>query len=283
MNFLKKLFNKNTSPADKNSGLDDPQISLRDFRQHVFDKLQEQAPDLKLTKDETDVAIINVEAEDGMSGQCNLSNFYKDLTLFDGSLDEAVQRVIDGVLAGVRPAKVVQPSDLLPLIRTPAYLGNASNETTQKISRPFHGELLEICMADLPTSLRGLLDDDVEQLQLDAPLSVARENMRKLLPGIYRDNSLEFAALYSIKDHGFLSPSLVLFEEFWAIADKDYPNGCIIALPRRDQLFLIDLSDNNAVQNAQHLINVTYQDNFNLLTPQLFVRKAGAISMLDVA
>lgn len=281
MNFLKKLFGK-SAPAQDAAPLEG-QISISDFRDLVFDKLSEQAPDLKVMKDDTDVSILNIDAENGMSGQSNLNNFHKNLTLFDGSLDEAVQNVIDGVLVAVRPAKAVEPSDLLPLIRTSAYLGNASNEMTQKISRPFHGELLEICMADLPTTLRGLQSEDLDGLQLDAPLQVARENMRKLLPGTYRDISLEFAALYSIEDHAHLAPSLVLFEEFWDAADKDYPNGCIIAMPRRDQLFLIDLSDPNAVQNAQHLVRVTFGDDFNLLTPQLFVRKAGAISILDVA
>jgi len=209
MNFLKKLFGKiEPSPVQETAPID-AQISLSDFRDLVFNKLNEQASDLKLTKDETDIAILNVEAEDGTSGQSNLNNFHKDLTLFDGSLDEAVQKVIDGILVAVRPSKGVAPSDLLPLLRTSAYLGNLSNETTHKVSRPFHGELLEICMADLPTALRGLQDDDLEQLQLDAPLSVARENMRKLLPGIYRDDSLEIAALYSITDHARLAPSLV--------------------------------------------------------------------------
>lgn len=283
MSFFKKFFGKTSAPTESGITSSDKQTSLEAFRDQVFQTLQEQAPDLQIAKDEADVSILNIEADDGMSGQCNLTNFYKDLTLFDGSLEEAVQKVIDGVLVAVRPAKDVEPSDLLPLLRTAAYLGNASNEMIQKISRPFHGELLEICMADLPTTLRGLQSEDLDGLQLDAPLQVARENMRKLLPGTYRDISLEFAALYSIEDHAHLAPSLVLFEEFWADADKDYPNGCIIAMPRRDQLFLIDLSDPNAVQNAQHLVRVTFEDDFNLLTPQLFVRKAGAISILDVA
>lgn len=283
MNFFKKLFGKTAASPGQEAASSDGQISISDFRDLIFESLQEQAPDLKVAKDETDLAILNIEAEGGMSGQSNLNNFHKNLTLFDGSLEEAVQSVIDGVLVAVRPAKTVEASDLLPLIRTAAYLGNASNNMSQIISRPFHGELLEICMADLPTALRGLQAEDLEALQLETPLSTARENMRKLLPGIYRDTSLEFAALYSIEDHAHLAPSLVLFEEFWASADKDYPNGCIIAIPRRDQLFLIDLSDPNAVQNAQHLVRVTYEDDFNLLTPQLFVRKAGVISILDVA
>lgn len=283
MNFFKNLFGKTTVSPESGGISANDQITLEAFRDKVFQTLQEQAPDLQLSKDETDVSILNVETDDGMSGQCNLTNFYKDLTLFDGSVEEAIQKVIDGVLVAVRPSKAVELSDLLPLLRTVAYLGNASNETTQKISRPFQGELLEVCMADLPTTLRGLTDSDLEQLQTDAPLQIARENMRKLLPKTYRDTSLEFAALYSIEDHAHLAPSLVLFDEFWQNVDQDYPNGCIIALPRRDQLFLIDLSDPNAVENAQHLVRVTFEDDFNILTPELYVRKAGVISMLDVA
>lgn len=277
MKFLKTLFGQSKAVADGD------QVSLTDFREKVLGKMREQAPDMNIMKNDENVAIIDIETNDGFEGQCNLTNFHKDLTLFDGTLNESIQKVIDSMLDAVRPAKAVAQSDLLPLLRTSAYLGNTSEETREKVSRVFCGELLEICMADLPTALKGLTENDLEQLKTNAPLSIARENMRKLLPKTYLDNSLGFADLYSIEDNTHLAPSLVLFEEFWDNADKNYPEGCIIALPRRDQLFLIDLTDPSAVENAQHLVRVTFEDGFNLLTPELYVRKAGVISILDVA
>ena len=277
MKFLRTIFGKSNA-ADGGT-----KVSLSDFRDAVLEELKEQAPELSIEKDEGDVALINIKSPDGIEGQSNMTNFHKELALFDGTLEDAIQKVIEGVLIAVRPAPPAALSDLLPLIRSAAYLGNASNETSQKISRPFCGELLEICMVDSPSALRGMTKDDLDQLDTEAPLSVARENVRKLLPKTFRDNSLEFAVLFSIEDHAHLAPSLVLFDEFWANVDKDYPNGCIIALPRRDQLFLINLADPNAVENAQHLVKVTFEDNFNLLTSELYIRRAGAISLLDVA
>lgn len=276
MKFLKTLFGQTKVPAEN------AQISLSDFRDRVLLGLNEQAPDIKVIKNDMNVAVLDVSSPDGIEGKSDLTNSYKDLTLFNGPLDEALQKAADSILVAVRPTKTVSSSDLLPLIRTSAYLGSASDETRAKISRPFCGELLEICMADLPTALRGLTDDDLAQLKTPEPLLVARENMCKLLPMTYKDDSLGFADLYSIEDNAHLAPSLVLFEEFWNTADEAYPNGCIIALPRRDQLFLIDLSDPKAVENAQHLVRVTFEDDFNLLTPELYVRKAGVISILNV-
>lgn len=175
MKFLKSLFRKNETPKNGN------QISLSDFREEVFKKLVAQAPELVSTKNANDIAIIDVESNDGFQGQCDLTNFYKDLTLFNGELSDAIDKVVDSILIAVRPHRTVEGANLLPLLRTSVYLGNTSEETRKKVSRPFHGEIFEICMADLPTALRGLTDDDLGNLETDKPLSTARTNMLHLL------------------------------------------------------------------------------------------------------
>lgn len=277
MTFSKTMFEQTNRERQEGK------ISISEFRDQVLAKMQQQAPDISVVKNAEDVAMLDVSTSDGTEGQCTLTNFYENFILFDGAQEEAIQQVVDGILVAVRPEPDVTPSNLLPLIRTAAYLGETPDEMRKSISQPFCGELYEVCMVDLPTALRGLQKSDLEQLQIDAPLATARENMRKFLPAMFKTDDLGFADLYSIEDQGHLAPSLILFDEFWERVEKDYPNGCIIALPRRDQLFLIDLSDPNAVENAQHLVRVTFADNFNLLTSELYVRKAGVISILDVS
>ena len=274
MSFFKKLFSK----AETSSG--EPAFTIADFREEVIQKLNAEAPDVITTKSETEISVFNVETQDGFAGQINLNNNYQNIVQHGGSKTEAVQSIFDTILVGVRPPPPVSKDDLYPLLRTPNYMGNATPEVQEKIGKPFLGELYEICMADLPTSLRGLLSDDLDTLKIDDPLAAARENMRNLLPQMFRDDSLEFAVLYSIEDHAHLGPSLVLFDEFWTQADKDFPQGCVIAIPRRDQLFLLDLADPNVVENARQLVQVTFADNFNLLTTELYLRKEGAFSVL---
>jgi hypothetical protein len=55
----------------------------------------------------------------------------------------------------------------------------------------------------------------------------------------------------------------------------------LIALPRKDQLFLFD-DKPEFHAGVRRLIDVTFQDNFNLLSPQLYARRNGKIeAVLD--
>ena len=73
-----------------------------------------------------------------------------------------------------------------------------------------------------------------------------------------------------------LSPSLILLSEFWtSIADR-YPGDVLIAVPRRDQLFILN-DDVRGSTLARRLIDVTFQDGLSLLSNKIFARRNGNI------
>jgi hypothetical protein len=73
-----------------------------------------------------------------------------------------------------------------------------------------------------------------------------------------------------------LSTSLILLDEFWKSIQTRFPGDVLIALPRRDQLFIFD-DDPQVEAAARRLIDVTTHDNFNLLSSKLYARRNSKI------
>ncbi|HWI86318.1 MAG TPA: hypothetical protein VNT42_08365, partial [Sphingomonas sp.] len=84
--------------------------------------------------------------------------------------------------------------------------------------------------------------------------------------------------LYYVEGNTMLSTSLILLDDFWKFVAARFPGNVLIALPRKDQLFLFD-DDGNAASRAaiRRLIDVTFEDNFNLLSRRLYARRGGTI------
>ena len=279
MRFLKKIFGSNK----ENLGAETPSISMQEFRERVIVRLKDVNPDIISTRDENSEEMLHVSLGDELEGKCDLTNNYKSVVLLEENLDECIDRMVDGVVVGLGQHKTAKAENLRLLLRTSNYLHHSDTERVDKIAEPFCGELHKICMADLPTTLRGLNKEDFETLGTNnnSLLDIAKENTRQLLPKTFHDDSLGFAILFSIEDHAHLAPSLILFDEFWEQADKIFPDGCLIAIPRRDQLFLLNKADPNAISNVKQLIHVTFEDDFNLLTAEIYVREKGVISLLN--
>jgi len=77
-----------------------------------------------------------------------------------------------------------------------------------------------------------------------------------------------------------LSTSLILLEDFWKSVARRFPGDVLIALPRKDQLFVFD--DNpNARAGARRLIDETISEGFNLLSSGLYARRGGKIEAVS--
>ena len=279
MHIFKKIFRRNSNKPN----VTDQTISMAEFRNLIIERLNEIDPDIKSVPDETHNQLLTVSRDDGSQGQCDLTNNYKNITLLNNSVEDTVEFVIKTIFEGLGPKHDVGRDDLFLLLRTSNYLQFNDPAQIEKISKPFCGELHQLCMADLSATLRGLTQEDIESLKSEDTtlIEIAKENTRQLLPKTFHDDSLGFAILFSIEDHAHLAPSLILFDEFWEQADKIFPDGCLIAIPRRDQLFLLNKADPNAISNVKQLIHVTFEDDFNLLTAEIYVREKGVISLLN--
>jgi uncharacterized protein YtpQ (UPF0354 family) len=109
---------------------------------------------------------------------------------------------------------------------------------------------------------------------------VALSNIRKWLGHIKSDDQLRVATLYFVEGNTMLSPTLILLDEFWNAISSRYPGDVLIALPRRDQLFIFNDNAQGHVA-ARRLIDITFRDGFSLLSDKLFARRGGRIVVAE--
>jgi len=171
--------------------------------------------------------------------------------------------------------------DVVIVLRSDDYINAVREQNGEVVVKPFVGELSEFFMIDTPQAMRGLTPSDVTELASPDLRKAALENVKKWLPNLASDKSINGTTLYYIEDNTFLTTSLVLLKEFWEIIDAEYPNGCIFALPRKDQLFIFDINNANVIQLATNMVRVTFEDDFNLLTSQIFSRRNGVIGLVE--
>ncbi|RWM83787.1 MAG: hypothetical protein EOR81_02300 [Mesorhizobium sp.] len=106
---------------------------------------------------------------------------------------------------------------------------------------------------------------------------IALNNVKKWLPKIVSDSQLGFACLYYVEGNTMLSSSLILIDEFWLSIKSQFPDDVLLALPRRDQLFVFDAGNPQAQVGASQIIEVTFNDGFNLLSDKVFERRDGKL------
>ncbi|WP_026942356.1 DUF1444 family protein [Hellea balneolensis] len=275
MSLLSKLFGKKPGANSE--------IDIAGFRDLVIAKAKTMGSTSEFQTDVNDGGRLIILSSGEVVGEANMLNAFNHLKAYpEEDIDESVERIAAIILANENEDMSVAIEDVVIVLRPDNYINAVREQNGEVVAEVFVGELNEFYMVDTPQSMRGLTSTDVTELALADLREAALTNVKKWLPNLVSDKSINGMSLYYIEDNTFLTTSLVLLEEFWDIADAEYPNGCIFALPRKDQLFIFDINDVNVMQLATNMIKVTFEDDFNLLTSQIFSRRNGVIGLVEV-
>jgi uncharacterized protein YtpQ (UPF0354 family) len=176
--------------------------------------------------------------------------------------------------------KYFREENIVAVLRTKAYVDQVSEMMRGALAEPLVGELMIVYMADMPSSMSPVVQDALPGKNLAEVRDIALSNVRRWLGNVISDGQLQIATLYYVEGNTMLSPTLILLDEFWtSIADR-YPGDALIAVPRRDQLFIAN-DDVNGRSLVRQLINVTFAEDFNLLSQRIFARRDGKIVAVD--
>jgi uncharacterized protein YtpQ (UPF0354 family) len=228
--------------------------------------------------DASDPAKINIRVNGG-AYTADLTNLVNRIRGYPD--DDSDKLIADFVAAmGSLKAPSVGEENLVAVFRDKSYVDHISKMPRGPLIEPFVGELSIVYMADLPSSMVVVAKDVMPDKNPDELRTIALGNVRKWLGRIKSDGQLQIATLYFVEDNTMLSPTLILLEEFWISIAARYPGDALIAVPRRDQLFIAD----DSVQGQallRRLIDVTFQDKFSLLSRQILARRSGKIVVVE--
>ncbi|MDU0360418.1 hypothetical protein RWK44_08340 [Rhizobium sp. 25PS6] len=82
---------------------------------------------------------------------------------------------------------------------------------------------------------------------------------------------------YRIDDNPPLTPAIVLTDEFWAMVDKNFPDGAFLILRQRDEVAVIDRKAPSALNTARQLIDMAKHCGVDFLSDRIFERRDGRL------
>jgi uncharacterized protein YtpQ (UPF0354 family) len=247
--------------------------SVAEFRQYIMTVIRQRHLAEHVVADPADPAKFSMKVN-GDTASIHVTNIYGYITAYpEENTDEAVERFIKSITEPQN--KPVDDENILAVIRSREYVEAVGQEV---LHEQLGADLVILYMADRPDSMVPIRKTDVPGKDLASVRTTALDNVRKWLPKVVADGQLGAGTLYYVEGNTMLSTSLILLDDFWKSVAARFPGDVLIALPRKDQLFLFD-DDGSANSRAavRRLIDATIEENFNLLSPQLYARRGGKV------
>jgi len=281
MSFLKKLLGRKRSKPDQSDLPIDATL-----RERVIHELAQACPGLEFSAAPDDPAKICATENKTELAMLDISNLAGQIRAYsDMDIDASVTRYVNAFAASQNPETNLSDDTIYPALRPMDYVKAVKAENPDIVTAPFHGDLHIIYLADNPDSMQAVSEQDLETGTITArsPKALgerALQNLHQWLPRLVCDSTQQVMHLYYVKDNPLLTSGMALLPEFWQLLERRHGSEFLFALPRKDQLFVFEPSFHKQLTAAKMLINATWEDNFNLLSPMTFKWVDGEIEVL---
>jgi uncharacterized protein YtpQ (UPF0354 family) len=251
---------------------------IAEFREFVIAAIKRRPGVNSVVASSNDPAKFEIKMGE-RSSTGDVTNVFGHLNAYpDEDADNAIERFIRSITE-TGPA-AVSDENIVAVIRNREYIDRVAGMGIDILHEPLGADLAIAYMADRPDSMSPLAQKDVAGRDLQSLRKIAFNNIRQHLTKVVADDQLKLGVLYFVEGNTMLSTSLVLVDEFWAAIATKFSGDVLIALPRRDQLFIFEDGNSAAKALARRLIDVTTRDNFNLLSQHLYARRDGKIVLV---
>lgn len=252
---------------------------IEEFREFAMAAFNERSEVESVAADANDRAKFSVTFG-ATTSTADITNIFGYMKAYPNEdVDRAIERFVNSVL--IDTSSVANEDNLVAVIRNGEYVDQALGPDTDALYEHLGADLWVIYMIDRPDSMAPARSSDFPDKDLADIRTIALKNVRQWLPNIVSDDGMKVGSLFYVEDNTMLSTSLILLDEFWNSISARFPNDVLIGLPRKDQLFVFD-DGPKAEAGLRYLIDVTFKENFNLLSPMLYARRQGKIvDLLD--
>jgi uncharacterized protein YtpQ (UPF0354 family) len=268
-------FKKAAAAADKRRFKD-----IKDLREAVIEIINRKSGVSSAAPDASDPAKIKITMRaDERTFTADLTNLLNRMRAYP---DEDPGKLIQEFTASIGDLqkRSAGEENLIAVLRDKTYVDRISKMKSGALIEPFVGELMIVYMADMPGSMSVVTQKEFSEKNLAELRRIALGNVRKWLGHLTSDDQLKAAMLYFVEGNTMLSPTLVLLDEFWISIKDRYSGDVLFAVPRRDQLFILNDNVDGRVL-ARRLIDTTFRDDFDLLSERIFARRNGEIVVVN--
>jgi uncharacterized protein YtpQ (UPF0354 family) len=253
-------------------------IDVKDLREAVIEIISRKSGVSSAAPDASDPAKIIVRADE-RTFTADLTNLLNRIRAYPA---EDPGKLIQEFTASIGDLqnRSAGEENLIAVLRAKNYVDRIGKMKGGALMEPFVGELMIVYMADMPGSMSIVTQKEFPEKNFAELRRTALSNVRKWLGQVKSDDQLKAATLYFVEGNTMLSPTLVLLDEFWISIKDRYSGDVLFAVPRRDQLFILNDNVDGRVL-ARRLIDMTFRDDFDLLSGRVFARRNGEIVVVN--
>ncbi|NKK66802.1 hypothetical protein GFL88_25400 [Rhizobium leguminosarum bv. viciae] len=257
-----------------------PHETLAQLRDAVAARLRGEPEVEEVATDAGNPAILRVRLANGgseaMTGTVDVTNVYGRLYTLrnDGDREAAIENLVQSVLVTVRrPEFDLQHVFANIRFRQP---GNEQDAATS-LAEELAGDVAIVLQLDTPQSLVGLSRADLGERSIAEIRQAAQSNILREMSKLQEERVSDHMIAYRIDDNPPLTPAIVLTDEFWAMVDKNFPDGALLILRQRDEVAVIDRKSPSALITARQLIDMAKHRGVDFLSDRIFERRDGRL------
>ncbi|MBY5810506.1 hypothetical protein HFO12_14210 [Rhizobium leguminosarum] len=276
--MFKTLLSKIRSEAQPISAA--PPETLTQLRDAVAARLRSEPEVEEVAIDAGNPAALRVRLAKGgseaVTGTVDVTNVYGRLYTLRNDLDReaAIENLVQSVLVTVRrPEFDLQHVFANIRFRQP---GNEQDAATS-LAEELAGDVAIVLQLDTPQSLVGLSRADLGERSIAEIRQAARANILREMSKLQEERVNDHMIAYRIDDNPPLTPAIVLTDEFWAMVDKNFPDGALLILRQRDEVAVIDRKAPSALITARQLIDMAKHRGVDFLSDRIFERRDGRL------
>ncbi|MEI1249375.1 hypothetical protein [Rhizobium aouanii] len=257
-----------------------PPETLAQLRDAVAERLRSEPEVEEVAIDPGNPAVLRVRLANGgreaVTGTVDVTNVYGRLYTLRNDLDReaAIENLVQSVLVTVRRPEL----DLQHVFANIRFRqsGNEQDAATS-LAEDLAGDVAIVLQLDTPQSLVGLSRADLGERSVAEIRQAAQGNILREMSKLQEERVNDHMIAYRIDDNPPLTPAIVLTDEFWAMVDKNFPDGAFLILRQRDEVAVIDRKAPSALITARQLIDMAKHRGVDFLSDRIFERRDGRL------
>ncbi|KAF5884563.1 hypothetical protein [Rhizobium sp. PEPV16] len=257
-----------------------PPETLAQLRDAVAERLRGEPEVEEVAIDPSNPAVLRVRLANGgseaVTGTVDVTNVYGRLYTLRNDLDReaAIENLVQSVLVTVCRSELdLQHVFANIRFRQP---GNEQDAATS-LAEELAGDVAIVLQLDTPQSLVGLSRADLGERSVAEIRQAAQGNILREMSKVQEERVNDHMIAYRIDDNPPLTPTIVLTDEFWAMVDKNFPDGALLILRQRDEVAVIDRKAPSALITARQLIDMAKHRGVDFLSDRIFERRDGRL------
>ncbi|WP_432416885.1 hypothetical protein [Rhizobium leguminosarum] len=258
-----------------------PPETLAQLRDAVAAHLRSEPEVEEVVIDPGNPAVLRVRLANGgreaVTGTVDVTNVYGRLYTLrnDGDREAAIENLVQSVLVTVRRPEL----DLQHVFANIRFRQPPTNEqdAATSLAEELAGDVAVVLQLDTPQSLVGLSRADLGERSVAEIRQAAQRNILREMSKLQEERVSDHMIAYRIDDNPPLTPAIVLTDEFWAMVDKNFPEGAFLILRQRDEVAVIDRKAPSALITARQLIDMAKHRGVDFLSDRIFERRDGRL------